>query len=136
MRGAGGGGVMDTELYICYICAGGLGPAHVCSLVGSSVSESSQRSRLVDTVGPPVGFSFPSGPSVLPSNSSIRVPDFSPMFGCGYLQLFQSAAGRASRRTVMQGLLAYPFTYLSSLAQKIQLVLPIWAREMYVWPNS
>jgi hypothetical protein len=35
---------------LCYIFAGGLGPACVCALVGGLVSGSSQGSRLVDTV--------------------------------------------------------------------------------------
>jgi hypothetical protein len=43
---------MKTELHTCYICVEGLGPAHVCSLVGDLVSESSQWSRLVDSVDP------------------------------------------------------------------------------------
>ena len=40
---------------------GGLDPACVCSLVGDSVSESPQRSRLVETVGFPVESLFPQG---------------------------------------------------------------------------
>jgi hypothetical protein len=47
----------------CYICTWGLEPAHVFSLVGVSVSGSSQESRLVDTLGLPGGLPFPSGPS-------------------------------------------------------------------------
>ena len=42
---------LDTELRVCYICSDGLCPAHVCSLVGGAVSESSQGSRLADSVG-------------------------------------------------------------------------------------
>lgn len=42
---------METELHTCCICAGGLVPDHVGSLVGGSVSESSQGSRLVDSAG-------------------------------------------------------------------------------------
>ena len=48
---------------------------------------------LVVFVGHPVGFLSPSGPSIFPPNSSIRVPDLHSMFDCVYLQLFQSAAG-------------------------------------------
>jgi hypothetical protein len=63
--------------------------AHVCSLVGSLVSGSSQESGLVDTVG-------------LPSpNSSIRVPNLSSTLSC--LHLSQSATGRVSRRIAMLG---------------------------------
>lgn len=47
---------METELHLCYICAGGLVPACVGSVVGGSVSVSSQRFKLGDSVGPPVGF--------------------------------------------------------------------------------
>jgi hypothetical protein len=47
---------------LCFICAGGHGPAHVCSLV---VSGSSEGSRLVDTVGLPMGLPSPPTPSVL-----------------------------------------------------------------------
>jgi hypothetical protein len=45
---------------------GGLGSACVYSLVGDSVSGSSQGSRLVDTVGLPVGLSSASALSILP----------------------------------------------------------------------
>lgn len=38
----GGTCVKTKLLLICYICAGGLGPNCVCSLVGDSVSESTQ----------------------------------------------------------------------------------------------
>jgi hypothetical protein len=46
---------------LCYICAGGLSLAHVCSLVGGSVSGRFQGSRLVDTVGLPMGLPSPEG---------------------------------------------------------------------------
>ena len=39
----------------------------MCSLLGGSGSESSQKSRLVESVDSAVGFPSPSGPSVLPS---------------------------------------------------------------------
>jgi hypothetical protein len=57
---------METELHICYICAAGLIPPRVCSLVGGLVSENSQGSRLVDSIGHPVGFPSSSGPSIIP----------------------------------------------------------------------
>jgi hypothetical protein len=47
---------MKLELHIPYICAGGPRSAHACPLVGGSVSESSQESRSVDSVGCPVEF--------------------------------------------------------------------------------
>jgi hypothetical protein len=58
---------METELHVCYICAGGLGPVCACSLIGDSVSENSQESRLLDSVGLPVEFLSPLGPAILPS---------------------------------------------------------------------
>ena len=45
---------------------GGLGSAHVCSLVGGSDSESLRVSRLVDSVDPPVEFLSTLGPTILP----------------------------------------------------------------------
>ena len=40
-----------NQTVLCCICVGGLGPAHVCCLVGGSVSERSQGFRLVETTG-------------------------------------------------------------------------------------
>jgi hypothetical protein len=56
---------METELNICYICAGDLFPAHICSLLGGSDAGSSQRSRLVDSAGLPGEFLSPLGPAIL-----------------------------------------------------------------------
>lgn len=44
----------DKEV-LCYVCAKGHQPAHVCSLVDDLISGSSQGSKLVDTVGLPMG---------------------------------------------------------------------------------
>jgi hypothetical protein len=55
---------MKTKLHICYICAVGLRPASIYSLVGSLVSVSPQESRLVDSVGLPVEFLSPPGPTI------------------------------------------------------------------------
>ena len=83
---------MKTKLIICYICVGwGLGL--VCSLVGGSVSGNPQGSELVDSVGLLVEPLSLLGSSILPPNSSTRLPEPGPMFGCGSLHLFQSAAG-------------------------------------------
>jgi hypothetical protein len=60
-------------------------------------------SGLVETVGLPMRSSSPSA-SYHSLNSIIGVPDFSPIFGCKYLNLPQSAAGRASQRTAVLGL--------------------------------
>jgi hypothetical protein len=59
---------METELH-----AWGLVAVRVCSLVGGSVSKSSQGSRLVGSVDLPVEFLSPLGSSSLP-NTSISVP--------------------------------------------------------------
>ena len=40
---------------LCCICVGSLGLARLCCLVGGSVSERSQGSRLVETAGLPMG---------------------------------------------------------------------------------
>jgi hypothetical protein len=71
---------------------GDLGPAPVCSLVGCSVSGISQRSRLGDTIGLPMGFPSPLVPSILPLTYT-GMSGLHPMLGCGYLHPFQSAAG-------------------------------------------
>ena len=84
---------------LCYICAWG----PVTSPRGGSVSGSCEKSRLVDIVVLSMGFPSPSvffNPSLNPSTG---VPDLSPMVGCNYLHLSQSAAGRASQRTGMLG---------------------------------
>ena len=70
----------------------GLSPAHIGSVVGGSVSERPQGSRLVDSVGFLLEFLISFRAFSPSSNSSIRVPELSSMFGCGYLHLFQSAA--------------------------------------------
>jgi hypothetical protein len=41
----------EQVVHLLHIGRGCLGPALVCSLVGGSVSESPQESRLVDSVG-------------------------------------------------------------------------------------
>jgi hypothetical protein len=55
---------METDVACLYICAEAITSFYLCSLVGGSVSESSQRSRLVDSVGPPMGFLSLSGPTI------------------------------------------------------------------------
>jgi hypothetical protein len=56
---------MKTKLDIYYKCAGCLSPVHACSLVGSSISGSSQGSRLINSIGFSVGFLSSSDPSTL-----------------------------------------------------------------------
>jgi hypothetical protein len=71
---------METELHICYIRAGGFTSAHVYSLVGGSVSESFQGSRLGYSVGLPAEFLIPFMAINPSSNSSIRVSNLCPIF--------------------------------------------------------
>ena len=85
---------MKTKVHICYIHVRGLGPAHICSLVRSSVFGSPQGSRLVDSVGLPVEL-YPFRALSLSHDSFIRFPKLHLVFGSGSLHLFQSAAGRS-----------------------------------------
>jgi hypothetical protein len=84
---------MKTKLNICYICRGVLGTAHIYSLDGCSVSGSLQGSKLDNPVDLPME-SLSSLETLSPSlNSSIRLLEVCPVFGCGPLNLFQSAVG-------------------------------------------
>jgi hypothetical protein len=65
---------METDLHICYIFAWGLIQTHVCSSVGGLVSESTQKSKLVDSIDPPFGVLIPFSAFKLSTNSSIKVP--------------------------------------------------------------
>lgn len=47
---------METEVHIAYICARDLRAACECFLVGGSVSESPQESRLIESAGLPIPF--------------------------------------------------------------------------------
>lgn len=58
---------METELHVCYIYTTSILLAFMCSLFSGSVSETSQDSRLFDSVGLPVVFPSLSGPSILPA---------------------------------------------------------------------
>jgi hypothetical protein len=78
---------MKTELYMCKICASGLGPACECSLVGGSVSEIPQSPQLFDIVGLPVKFLSLLGSSILPQLFH-KSPELHSEFGCGSLHLF------------------------------------------------
>jgi hypothetical protein len=83
-------GQCSPLLYMCL----GLRPTPGCSLVGSLVSENSQRSRLVDTISPPVGFPYPPRPTILSPALLLRVSNFHPIFDYGYLHLFWSSTGK------------------------------------------
>jgi len=50
----------ETSVRLCMLW-GDLGSSHACSLVGGSVSERPQGSRLVDSIGLPEEFLFPLG---------------------------------------------------------------------------
>ena len=71
----------------------GVGPAHVCSLVGVSVSGSPQRSRLVDSVGLLVESRSSSGPSIIPPTPPQDSSELHLILGCGSPNLFPSAVG-------------------------------------------
>lgn len=86
-----GGIHLKKELYIWYICVEVLVPACVCSVIGGSVSESPHWLRL-EFVGLPIEFLYPPGHSILPSTLTQDSHGMS-MFGCGPLNLLQSAAG-------------------------------------------
>lgn len=58
---------MKMEPHFCHICAGSLGPALVCLLVGGSVSDSPKESVLVESVGLSVESLALQGSSVLSS---------------------------------------------------------------------
>jgi hypothetical protein len=78
---------IKTKLHICYLCAGGLGPANFywwCFHFWDP-----QESRIDNSIGLPVEFLSPLGynPS---SYSSIRVPKLHPLFGCGCLHPVES----------------------------------------------
>lgn len=85
---------MKTKMHISYICAGRLSLAHLCSLVGGSVSGTSKESRLFDSIGLLVeSLSLPVSSILhlaLPQDPSRSL---SLMFGCESLYLFWSAAG-------------------------------------------
>jgi hypothetical protein len=81
-----------------------LGPALICCLVGGSVSDISQGSRLVESAGLPLGSPYSSASSSLsliqPQGSLTSVH----WLECNKnLCLSQSAACWASQRTVMLG---------------------------------
>lgn len=57
---------MKTQLNNCYICVEGLGLSHSCCLVGSSVSMSPHKPRLVDSVDFLVVSLTPLAPSIFP----------------------------------------------------------------------
>jgi hypothetical protein len=50
---------------LCYICVEGYRPASICCMVGDSMSERSQGSRLVETAGLPMGLASSSPSSSL-----------------------------------------------------------------------
>ena len=70
---------MNTKMHICYICVGGLGLSHVCSLVGDSISVRPYGPRLVDSVGFLIVPLTPLAPSSF--LSSRRFPEFCLIFG-------------------------------------------------------
>jgi hypothetical protein len=65
------------QVVLCCICVRGLVSAGVCCLVGDSVSERSQGSRLVETAGLPLGLPSSSASSsfylIRPQGSLVSV---------------------------------------------------------------
>lgn len=93
---------MKTKEDICYICTGGLGPPHVCCLVGGSISVSPHRPRLVDCRSS-CGIPVPSG-SLNPSpHSSTRFSELCLMFDVGFCICFHQLLSKASQRKVILG---------------------------------
>ena len=93
------------QTVLCCICGGGLISAAVCHLVGDSVSERSQGSRLVETAALPMGSPSSSASSSLSPIQPLGslASGFCPLVGFKYLYLSQQAACWASQRTAMLG---------------------------------
>ena len=72
--------LLKTELVICYICARSLSPVGVCYLVGGSVFECLQVSRLSESSRLPLKYLSSSGPSFLPSSPISESPRSTPCF--------------------------------------------------------
>jgi hypothetical protein len=96
---------MKIKLHTCYIYVGGLGPAHEYSLVGSLVSVSSHRSRLVYSVDLLVVSLTSLAPSTLPPPPTL--PQDSPSstycLVVGLCFCFHQLLDEASQKTVMLG---------------------------------
>lgn len=67
----------------------GLASAHVCSLVGCSVSGKAKGLKLLDTLDFPVGFLFSSGPTILSPTLPFRLPEVLPIFSSRFLYLVE-----------------------------------------------
>lgn len=80
---------MKSKLLICCKCTGGLTSAHVCSLVGCSVSGKAKGLKLLDTLDFPVGFLFSSGPTILSPTLPFRLPEVLPIFSSRFLYLVE-----------------------------------------------
>jgi hypothetical protein len=78
---------------ICLFAKHEPGPWFQLMYVGGSLCESSQGSRFVDSVGLPLEITIPFRAFHPSLNSSTSIPNLQLMVGCGYLHLFQSAAG-------------------------------------------
>jgi hypothetical protein len=92
---------MRTELCTCYFCVRGQSPASECSLVGGSVSEISQASRLVGSVGLPVWFLYATGPSILSPTLPYGSPTLVQFSAVGICIYFSQFLDRPSQRTVL-----------------------------------
>lgn len=65
---------IKIKLCICYLCGAGQSLAHVCCLVGVSVSESPQWSMFVDSVGLRVEILSTLGSLILPQTLQQDIP--------------------------------------------------------------
>jgi hypothetical protein len=94
---------METKMLTCYICAGGLSPAHAHSLVDNSVSGSPQGSRFVDSVGLPVESLSSSGSLIFLSSLQQDSLSFMKCLSVSFFISFHWLLGGASQRIVMLG---------------------------------
>lgn len=92
---------MKTKLHICYKYAQGLGPAHACSLFDDSVSVRPYGPTLVDSRSSCDVLSPFDSLNLIP-HSSTRLPEFHPMFGCGFLHLFPFPSALGMLGTCLQ----------------------------------
>ena len=109
----------QTDLHVYCIYTGVFIQVCVWSLVGGSAYESSQRSRLVDSVVLPMEFLSHSGRKIFPPTLPLEPL---PIFGCGFL-CFSQLLGRASQRTVM----------LSSKYNRVSLIMCLLMGFLSVW---
>jgi hypothetical protein len=95
---------METEQPVLHMC-GGLIPVPVCSLFGSSVSESSQGVQISWLFGSSCGVPVPFGAFDPSPSSSISVSNLCPMFGCICICFCLLLGGAFQRRVMLDSCL-------------------------------